>query len=395
MSHRHAMIDARLPSAQQGVGVLLVFLLILVGATGFFLSQFATLKPEQLKSASQNQADLAAAGEALLIWANHSENLAAPPGMLPYPDRNGDGNYDGYSDCPPAAVSLASNVWRLGRLPYLGERVPTLATDTCEGLDQNVTKSGVGVKSTLKDGNPILYAVSSNVVDDNIASNYPAISSATFSLTTNWLALCNENGAVIEPKVAFVLFAPGDALAGQNRAGVAPGVASYLDSFTLSATGLAPCNNATENNADFNGVFVRANRTTTFNDEVYYVSARRWQTRAVDAAVAAYVARLTAYHRTNGFYPFGATLATTTGDCVNGNVAAGRLPINAAGGCTALSTMPVWGDSPGQAWYDNTVYQRISANQARLSFTACSTLFTLNWDATTNRTSLQRSNASC
>ena len=86
---------------QRGV-VLLVMLAVLLLGSAFFLVQRLNLASEAMLRDETTEHALAEARAALLGWA-----LGHPgrPGMLPYPDRNADGNYDGSSDCPSGALA--------------------------------------------------------------------------------------------------------------------------------------------------------------------------------------------------------------------------------------------------------------------------------------------------
>ncbi|MBK8162570.1 MAG: hypothetical protein IPK65_05310 [Gammaproteobacteria bacterium] len=171
--------------------------------------------------------------------------------MLPYPDRNNDGNYDGNSDCPAGAVA---NNMLLGRLAWLGQTAPCVAP-----------LAGVGANVTDGTGERLWYAVSRNLLYQPGAGGYPAISPALLSTGANWLTVRDEFGNTISDRVAAVILAPGSALRGQNRAAAAPGAANYLDSVTLGAT--------TYSNADFDGVFIAARRGDDFNDRLIYITA--------------------------------------------------------------------------------------------------------------------------
>lgn len=238
---------ARMAAGQRGV-VLLVMLLILLLGSSYVLVQRLNHVSEVMNLDQATAHALAEARAALLGWS-----VAHPdrPGMLPYPDRNGDGNYDGNSDCPAGAVN--ANML-LGRLPASGQATPCIPP-----------LSGLGVNVTDGSGEGLWYAVSRNLLYQPSGGGYPAIDPALPEISTNWLTVRDEFGNVLSDRVAAVILAPGAPLRGQNRAGAAPAAANYLDTVTIGATSYS--------NADFDGVFIAAARGDTFNDQIVYVTA--------------------------------------------------------------------------------------------------------------------------
>lgn len=240
-------MPARMAAGQRGV-VLLVMLLMLLLGSSYVLVQRLNHVSEVMTLDQATAHALAEARAALLGWsAGHPDR----PGMLPYPDRNGDGNYDGNSDCPAGAVN--ANML-LGRLPVSGQTAPCIPP-----------LSGLGVKVTDGSGEGLWYAVSRNLLYQPSGGGYPAINPALPEVSTNWLTVRDAFGNVLSDRVAAVILAPGAPLRGQNRAGTAPAAANYLESATIGATSYS--------NADFDGVFIAAARGDAFNDQVVYITA--------------------------------------------------------------------------------------------------------------------------
>ncbi len=233
--------------AQSGVVLLVMLLILLLSSSYVLLGRLNHVSEIMIQDQATAQA-LAEARAALLGWAvGHPDR----PGMLPYPDRNSDGNYDGNSDCPAAAVNVNM---LLGRLPASGQTTPCVAP-----------LSGLGIKVTDGTGEQLWYAVSRNLVYQPTGGGYPAISPALPDVSTNWLTVRDEFGNVLSDRVAAVILAPGAPLRGQNRAGAAPAPANYLDTGTIGA--------ASYGNADFDGEFIAATRGDTFNDQLVYITA--------------------------------------------------------------------------------------------------------------------------
>lgn len=231
---------------QRGV-VILVMLAILLLGSALMLVRHLNQATMAMTLDRTTERSLAEARAALLGWA-----LGHPgrPGMLPYPDRNGDGNYDGNSDCPAGTVNGSM---LLGRLPWSGQTSPCVTPF-----------KGVGINVRDGAGERLWYAVSRNLLHQPSAGGYPAINPALLNTGANWFSVLDGNGNALSNRVAAVILAPGQPLRGQNRAGAAPGPASYLDAVTVGST--------TYSNADFDGVFIAGRRGDSFNDRLVYIT---------------------------------------------------------------------------------------------------------------------------
>ena len=187
---------------------------------------------------------LAGAKEALMAWAvTHPDT----PGLLPFPDRNDDVNpdgdltpdYDGTADCVNPGPVAAGHL--LGRFPFRGEEQAVL------GCEKNI---GMSVEVVDGAGERLWYAVSQNLVRGGGGGLInPDIGELG---AHSWITLRDAEGNVIANpdtgqalRIAAVIIAPGAALGGQDRSGLTPAAANYLDSFVIGAT--------TYNNADFDG----------------------------------------------------------------------------------------------------------------------------------------------
>ena len=242
---------------ESGQALFVLLALIIAAVIGLV---FGFFRPTALAIENDNKTwqALAQAKDALIGWAvSHPDE----PGLLPYPDRNADGNYDGYSDCPPTSGNPALLI---GRLPFIGEKSPCQnpqATINLDKVDGN--------------GERLWYAISGNLVRaqtgaPNIAAN---LSDAS---TTGWLSVRDVNGTVLSSLVAFVVLSPGQVLPGQNRSGPTPDATNFLDNFTVSGT--------TYSNWDITLGFVSAEDTAKvpaganqFNDRLLYVTRDQYR----------------------------------------------------------------------------------------------------------------------
>jgi hypothetical protein len=223
-------------------GIALIFLVFSISlallAYAFQVSNLNNLRVEQdvqtLKTLSEAKA-------ALLAWAVNNVNQ---PGLMPYPDRNGDGNYDGKSDCYTG--SLTGNYDKLlGQLPWLA----------ADDANCSTLVSGIGREFKDSSGNHLWYAVSRNLVYDYSTSAYPVINPDKISNPTYaWLQVLDKQGVVISSRVAAVIIAPGPPLNDQDRSGGIADATNYLDTFNLQSGGGA-----------------RSNRTYSMPDEDFYM----------------------------------------------------------------------------------------------------------------------------
>ncbi len=271
---RTANCQALTRTRQHGAALLVMLVILITGGAYLLVSQL-NRGSGRIEADRQTSEALAKAKEALIGWAvgyGDATGNATTPGMLPYPDRRNDGQYDGMSDCP-LVVTLPSAGLLLGKIPRIGLESPCVAPWTALGLD---VVDGAG--------EVLWYAVSRNmvsalgvapVINPGIMDNPPPFP---------WLVVRDQNGNPISSRVAFVLIAPGPALPGQNRFVPSPPTLPPMPTQFLEAIGAV-------SNADFDGAldigppcasgmcedFVMSEpwpsaTASTFNDRLLYVT---------------------------------------------------------------------------------------------------------------------------
>jgi hypothetical protein len=330
-------------SSKSQHGAVLIFIIFIIGLvlTALVIKGFDAASMKIRHGDVKTRGSLVEAKEALIAWSVGHKHT---PGIFPWPDRNGDGNYDGSSDC--ATNSFAWSLF-LGRLPSMPATNPCYDPNTGLNVYSGYsTYPGVGQEFTDSSGNQFWYVVSRNVVRDNQAAKNPIINPAVANVdeskvlpydgtpTTSaypWLVVRNAAGQIVSDRVAAVIIAPGPALNGQDRSSTAPPPSSYLDSITIE--GKTYANYAY---TDGNGVvtdaaeFIMADISTdSFNDRLIYIT--------IDELIYALEKRvlmetknaLNVYYDANGHFPFAAGIgASNPNQCVKGNLR-GLLPTSA------------------------------------------------------------------
>jgi hypothetical protein len=327
---------------QRGQALLLLVALVVLGLTVLGLG-FIRPAASAINADNRTTLALAQAKDALIGWAtSHPDE----PGLLPYPDRNADGDYNGYSDCPPTSGNPAL---LLGMLPFIGERSPCQNPQATINLDK---VDGSGEK--------LWYAVSGNLVRaqtgaPNIAAN---LSDAT---VTGWLTVRDATGAVLSSLVAFVVLSPGPVVPGQDRSGPAPNATNFLDNFTVSGT--------TYSNWDVTLGFVSAQDTAKvpagsnqFNDRLLYVTRDEYRNAIAKRVAGELKKAINQYYATIWSYPYAAP--NPDGECVSGTLS-GYIPSQDAvpdcGG--ALTGLPPWFND----WEGYVTYTRNNSVSATLT----------------------------
>lgn len=291
---------------QRGAAFILFFVLMVVGFGIFFLQ---TSNTDDRKNEAQTRKALLEAKEALIGFAVstvHTDNGGTiRMGRLPWPDRNND-SYDGRGD-QDTSTGMPGNRFMLGNFPR--------RDDEFDGT--NIVDIGVDVRDGS--GERLWYAVSPNLVryGGTGSTIQPVVDPSLNLITTNWLTIYvhDINGAQIQQidNVAFVLLAPGSAINGQVRNGIAPPANSYLDVSGIRS-----------NSDAINGVpldFVmapkRLNLAPAFNDELVYVTRDELLMKVEERAFKEWVDLLrpwlNTYFTTNNFYPYA---ADTSNACV-------------------------------------------------------------------------------
>lgn len=255
---------------QHGAALLVMLVILITGGAYLLVSQLNRAS-SRIKADRQTSEALAQAKEALIGWAVGNMTTPGTPGMLPYPDRRDDGNYDGLSDCPATNTATSAGLL-LGKIPRIAPGNPCPLPYTALGVD-----------AVDAAGEVLWYAVSRNmvsalgvapIINPGIMDNPPF----------PWLVVRDQTGNIINDRVAFLLIAPGPALPGQNRTvppapGLPPTAAQFLEGIGAVS------------NADFNGSFDLGGpcptamcedfvmsepwpsaTTPTFNDRLLYIT---------------------------------------------------------------------------------------------------------------------------
>jgi hypothetical protein len=307
---------------QRGQGFFIAVLLLLVGVSAVIYT-FATRASAEISRDKATAAALAQARDAIIGYAAaHTDQ----PGVLPCPDSDNDGSAD--SPCEALGVTA------IGRLPW----------------------KTLGLES-LRDGSGecLWYAVSGNFKNSGVSG--PAVVNSDSAGT---LAVYNSNGSAAHAasKVAAIVFAPGETMAGQDRTPAGTTIcggnvdaAAYLDSYTAGAT--------TYNNATGTGtnsfVTAPADTASRFNDKLLPLT-----TTALFAVVERRVLRemrtaLRTYRAVNGYFPSANPYGVATYNCSYTSWQA-RLPLNVNAGCGA------WADWAGSlpAWFGTNNWQQVT-----------------------------------
>ena len=216
---------------QKGAALILMAFIIGIATAAYLLH---ALNPERLRIEQDKKTyqSLNEAKQALIAWAVNHPNT---PGLMPYPDRNGDGNYDDTSDCYISTVNF-NTLFTLGRLPLFR------SDPFCINAKANVT---YGLAEDFRDGanERLWYEVSSNLLHDyknnggNPNGTSPIINP---SIVNNpnpiypWFVLRDRNGVVISDRVAAVIIAPGAPRGAQDRSGGIANANQYLDKVVMA-----------------------------------------------------------------------------------------------------------------------------------------------------------------
>jgi len=311
-----------LAASQRGQAFLLSLLVLFIGISAVIYN-FATRATQEIKKGNTTAAALAQARDALIGYAASNANQ---PGVLPCPDSGNDGS----ADSPCGALGVTA----IGRLPW-----KTLGQES------------------LRDGAAecLWYAVSANFKNSGVSG--PAVINSDKAGT---LAVYDSNGTIMHAasEIAAIVFAPGEGLAGQDRAPAGTTTCggnmtadAYLDSYTVGAT---TYNNATGSGTNSFIVGPSA-QTSQFNDKLLPLT-----TKALFSVVEMRVLRemrtaLRTYRTNNGYFPSANPYATATYNCVYTSWQA-RLPLNINAGCPAYVN---WG-AELPAWFGTNNWQTVT-----------------------------------
>lgn len=322
MQHQFKIKNAnsgRIQRSQHGAALILIMFMLAMTVVAFMIKSVNSGSLEFQQKDKTTQA-LNAAKDALMSWAvSHSDY----PGQLPWPDRNGDGNYDGGSDC--ATTSFATTLF-IGQLPIKPSTNPCL---NYPGLGSDFLDSG---------GNRLWYAISRNLVRNYQATTNPIINPGMID-SSIWMRVLDRNGNLISDRVAAVIIAPGLPLPNQARSGI-PDVTEYLDRLQIGAT-VYSNQDYDSDNEDFITAPDSARHPSTdstyqspyyFNDRLVYITIDELMA-ALEKRVASEVkSALKSYKTTYTTFPYATPLGSTKNySCVD-NQTTGLLPIDSAKG---------------------------------------------------------------
>lgn len=318
-----AELVMKIPRRQKGLAALvLVFMLALV-AIGYAVNALESSDIQNEKN-KKTAAALAEAKAALIGW---SVSHQVQPGILPFPDRGADGNYDGNSDC---VVGTPGFNLLIGRLPFLGQTAPCAAP-----------VNGLATSLTDGSGEQLWYAVSRNLIRTSIV---PIINPSIIDAPPeNWLIVRDKNGQPISSRVAAVIIAPGNPIGTQNRAGIAS-VENYLD--TLGAFSNSNYDSATED-------FFMIKEDGSFNDQLVFITIDELMDAVEKRVAKEVILGLNNYYAESAplpndrFYPYAADISF---NCIDG-LLAGALPIGAACASQPLTGLPAWFSQNGWEGY--------------------------------------------
>ncbi|MCF6282438.1 MAG: hypothetical protein L3J28_09545 [Candidatus Polarisedimenticolaceae bacterium] len=236
---------------QEGAVLLVMLTIVILGAASMLVSKLGKFN-HFLKRDQQTMMVLAEAKSSLMGWSV-SRLVPDHPGLMPFPDRDG----DGVSNCPAIGSSVTASDL-IGQLPrYNG-------VTGCSGTQ------GLGVLPLDSASERLWYVVSPNLVYDVENDIYPNIDDKLRNETANWLQVMSPDGSTLSDTVAVVIFSPAVALQGQNRAGLIA-TANYLERYTTSPPGSMVVDNANPNDR----TYIAGNpndASNRFNDRLVYIT---------------------------------------------------------------------------------------------------------------------------
>jgi hypothetical protein len=287
-----------MPTNKQSGAALLAFLLIIVTGASYALVRELNASIRRANNGVETAQSLYEAKNALLGWAISHPTY---PGTLPMPDRNGDGDYDGDSDCYNGGA-IGNNLL-LGKLPWREVSSPCKDAAVLPGLRTYALDSS---------GEQLWYAVSHNLIYET--PEYPLISMALLDKNTDWITVRDKNGNVISDRVAFVVIAPGFTNENQDRSSATPAASNYLDSITIGGTCSAGVvtGGTTYDHSDTTNleyvIYPDAALTDDdcdhFNDQLVFVTIDELMAGLKKRVLSEVSNMLSKYHNTNGALPW-------------------------------------------------------------------------------------------
>lgn len=317
---------------QTGAVLILMAFIVGLGAVAYFLSSFNAISSQ----ANQDKKTYQALKEVKLALIGYAISHPNFPGQLPFPDRNTDLNYDGYSDCN-SPTSNFSYALLIGQLPVFGQSNPCIAPQTGLGSDfQDV------------EGNRFWYAVSRNVVHkyESPASDPTINPSVIGNPLYPWLKVFDANGKLLSDRVAAVIIAPLNTVGSQNRASNIAGVTEFLDTLKIGAITYSNADYDTADEdfiASVDGRNISAANTLYdkpyhFNDKLVYITIDELIAATTRRAGAEAKSLLTQYKTKNTSYPYAAILGSSLNNHISiATNQSGMLPIDVTDNCLCLS----------------------------------------------------------
>lgn len=326
---------------QKGATLIFLAFIIGLGAAAYLLKTW-NVAALQANQDQKTYKVLGEAKQALIAWAvSHKYS----PGQMPWPDRNGDGNYDGSSDCVATAFQYS---YLLGQLPTLPTTSPCLDPNTglvvYTGLS---TYPGLGEDLRDAQGNKLWYAISRNLVRNYETATDPIINPSIANTPTYpWLQVLDRNGTVISNRVAAVIIAPGNPIGAQDRSAAAPDASEFLDSFQKGVAIYSNRGYATadedfvmgEDNSHVSSNDPTFNLPYNFNDKLVFVTIDELMAALEQRAANEIKNALLNYHdpasasrpngRGMGYFPYAARLGSSKDyACITSNNS-GVIPIS-------------------------------------------------------------------
>ncbi|MDD2833712.1 MAG: hypothetical protein PHD12_06845 [Methylotenera sp.] len=337
-----------------GMALIMLLFVIALAATAFI---FSTLEPSAIRQERDKKTAevLLQAKSALIGWSvSHPQY----PGILPFPDRSADGNYDGSSDCVSSATLTYGHL--IGKLPFNNQTAP------CVG-------PALGLATDLRDaeGESLWYAVSRNLIRTTVAGGPVINPSITDAPTYPWLVVRDKNGQVISNRVAAVIIAPGLSVDAQDRSGGLAGAPAYLDAAIISAITYSNADYTVPNEDFISGEDMRNVPPThptyqqpyLFNDRLIYITIDELMLALEKRVVREVAGSMRNYYSVssvvpgNRYYPYAAELGEVNHLCDEGRLEGGLPITNAASSCTHPNpglTLPSWFTDSG--WQDYFYY---------------------------------------
>lgn len=326
---------------QKGAALILIAFILGLGAAVYVLKTY-NADAARARQDEKTYKALAEAKQALIAWAVNHPNT---PGLMPYPDRNGDLNYDDTSDCYASNINFAPN-FTIGRLPLFK------SDPNCVNAKSIVT-SGLAGDFRDSGGERLWYEVSQNLLHDyknngDPDGTSPIINPSIINTPTNgWFVVVDRSGKVLSDRVAAVIIAPGAPVGNQDRSSGIADANQYLDKIVM-ASGKNYKNYTYYDSAipllkqefivgDDLRVVSRTDTTYKnqsiepyyFNDKLVYITIDELMYALEKRVLQEAKNTLNNYYAANGYYPFASGLGLTANQnqCVQGNLR-GLLPVN-------------------------------------------------------------------